>query len=106
MQLLFYSALVIVAGTAVFAVQNNFAVTVRFLVWHFSYPFSALLIAALCAGALVSLLVSLPARFKKHQACAAQQATIDELHQKLAQINKDSAVAATAASQPPKNSQS
>jgi uncharacterized integral membrane protein len=53
-------SLLIIALVVVFAVQNTALTTVHFFVWTFQGSLALILLIALSAGVLISLLVSLP----------------------------------------------
>lgn len=60
MQIMVIFALVIAALAILFAVQNNTPVQVSFLAWKVESPLALVLLIAVAAGALISLLASLP----------------------------------------------
>ena len=60
MQIMVIFALVIAALAILFAVQNNTPVQVSFLTWKVESPLALVLLIAVAAGALISLLASLP----------------------------------------------
>jgi lipopolysaccharide assembly protein A len=60
MQIMVIFALVIAALAILFAVQNNTPVQISFLTWKVESPLALVLLIAVAAGALISLLASLP----------------------------------------------
>ncbi len=59
--LYFVLGLVLGLAVAVFALQNTGTVQIRFFWWQIQGPVAAIALASSLAGALVALLVSLPA---------------------------------------------
>lgn len=69
--------------TVIFALQNAISVTVTFLIWQFEGSLALVLMLTFVLGALVSLLVSIPAIVKRRSAISTQKKKIEELENRL-----------------------
>lgn len=69
--------------TVIFALQNPIPVGVTFLVWKFEGSLALVLMLTFALGALVSLLVSIPAIVKRRSAISTQKKKIEELENRL-----------------------
>lgn len=83
MQIFLFFALLIAGLGVVFALQNTTAVTVNFLVWTYHGSLALVLLIALSAGALISLLASLPALIHDKWAIRAHRKRQGELETSL-----------------------
>jgi putative membrane protein len=97
MQIFLIIALIIIALAVIFAVQNTAVITVSFFFWTYQGSLAIVLLVALCAGALISLLFSLPTilrdkwRIRSHKKKLAEVETsladhkskLEEAQQKL-----------------------
>lgn len=73
MQLFLIAALVIAILTVVFALQNPIPVLVTFMFWKFEGSLALVLMLTFALGALVSLMVSIPAMLKRRSAISNQK---------------------------------
>lgn len=62
-----FAVFAIVIAAMTFAVQNAPAVTVNLFLWRFDAPLALVIMACFVAGALVSLLASLPQLYRLHR---------------------------------------
>lgn len=83
MQIFLFLALLIAGLGVVFALQNTTPVDVNFLVWSFHGSLALVLLGALAAGALISLLASLPALIRDKWAIRAHRKRQGELESSL-----------------------
>jgi uncharacterized integral membrane protein len=83
MQIFLFIALIISALAIVFAVQNTDATTVSFLFWHINGSLALILLIALSAGALVSVLASLPGRVRDKLTIRNQRKKIMDIETQL-----------------------
>ena len=73
MQSFLIAALVIAILTVIFALQNPIPVVVTFMFWKFEGSLALVLMLTFALGALVSLLVSIPAMLKRKSAISNQK---------------------------------
>jgi lipopolysaccharide assembly protein A len=83
MQIMVIFALVIAALAILFAVQNNTPVQVSFLAWKVESPLALVLLIAVAAGALISLLASLPTITRDKLSVRAHRKKVAELESSL-----------------------
>jgi uncharacterized integral membrane protein len=84
MQIFLFIALVISALAVIFALQNSASVEVTFLTWQFNSSLALVLLIALAAGALISVLFSLPSNLKTRWTIRQQRKKLGELEANLA----------------------
>lgn len=84
MQIFLILALIIAALAVVFAVQNTAPVTVSFLLWKTDSSEAVVLLVALCAGALISLLFSLPSLVKDKWSLRTHRKKLTDMEASLA----------------------
>ena len=83
MQVFLLIALAVALGAVVFVPQNIEPVTVEFLTWTFEGSLALVLFVALIAGALVSVLASVPTIVKSRWAAASLKRRIAALEAEL-----------------------
>ena len=83
MQSFLIAALGLAILAVIFALQNAIPVGVTFLVWKFEGSLALVLMLTFALGALVSLLVSIPAMVKRRSAISNQKKKIEELENRL-----------------------
>lgn len=83
MQIFLIFALIIAAIAVIFALQNTAVTTVTFLFWKFDGSLALILLLALIAGAVVSILVSSPALIRDKLTIRNQKKQIAELETQL-----------------------
>jgi putative membrane protein len=83
MQIMVIFALVIAALAILFAVQNNTPVQVSFLAWKVESPLTLVLLIAVAAGALISLLASLPTITRDKLTVRSHRKKVAELESSL-----------------------
>jgi len=83
MQIYLIFALVIAAVAVLFTLQNTASVAVSFLFWKFDSSLAFVLVAALAAGALISMLLSLPSLIKHKWNITSQRKKIGTLETNL-----------------------
>jgi lipopolysaccharide assembly protein A len=83
MQIFLIFALIIAAIAVIFALQNTAVTTVTFLFWKFDGSLALILMLALIAGAVVSILVSSPALIRDKLTIRNQKKQISELEAQL-----------------------
>jgi putative membrane protein len=83
MQIMVIFALVIAALAILFAVQNNTPVTISFLAWKTEAPLALVLLIALAAGAVISLLASLPTIARHKLTIRSHRKKVSELETSL-----------------------
>jgi uncharacterized integral membrane protein len=76
-------SLLIIALVVVFAVQNTALTTVHFFVWTFQGSLALILLIALSAGVLISLLVSLPTMVNNRLTLRSHKKKLVELEANL-----------------------
>lgn len=84
MQIFLIFALIIAGIAVIFAIQNTAMTTVTFLFWTFNGSLALILLLALIAGAVVSILASSPALIRDKLTIRNQKKQIIELETKLA----------------------
>lgn len=83
------SLIVIIAVfTVVFTIQNADLVDVSFLAWQFETPLALVVIASLALGSLLTLLSTIPGRWKKRTEIATYKHKIKELEATLTETKK------------------
>jgi putative membrane protein len=83
MQIFLIFALIIAAIAVIFALQNTAVTTVTFLFWKFDGSLALILLLALIAGAVISILVSSPALIRDKLTIRNQKKQIIELESQL-----------------------
>ncbi len=83
MQVFLFVALAVALVAVVFALQNIVPVTVAFLTWTFEGSLALVLFVALIAGALVSVLASVPTLVKGRWAAASLKRRIVALEAEM-----------------------
>lgn len=83
MQIFLLFALIIAAIAVIFALQNTAVTTVTFLFWKFNGSLALILLLALIAGAVVSILVSSPALIRDKLTIRSQKKQIIDLESQL-----------------------
>lgn len=83
MQSFLIAALGLAILVVIFALQNSIPVGVAFLVWKFEGSLALVLMLTFALGALVSLLVSIPAILKRRSAISNQKKKMEELENRL-----------------------
>lgn len=83
MQSFLFVALVVALVAVMFALQNVVPVTIAFMTWTFEGSLALVLFVALIAGALVSVLASVPAFVKGRWAAASLKRRIAALEAEL-----------------------
>ena len=83
MQVFLFVALVVALVAVMFALQNVVPVSVAFMTWTFEGSLALVLFVALLAGALVSVLASVPAFVKGKWAAASLRRRIAALEAEL-----------------------
>ena len=81
MPLSLISALIIVFLAVAFSLQNDQTVSITFFQWDFQGSLVLVLLATLCLGMLIHLLVSMPGRIRKSRKTAHLQKKIADLEQ-------------------------
>jgi uncharacterized integral membrane protein len=76
-------SLLIIALVVVFAVQNTALTTVNFFVWTFQGSLALILLIALSAGVLISLLASLPTMVNNRLTLRSHKKKLVELEANL-----------------------
>jgi lipopolysaccharide assembly protein A len=77
-------ALILITLAVIFAVQNTVIVTVSFLFWTYTGSLAIILLAALCAGALISLLFYLPSLTRDKWTIRTHKKRLNEMEASLA----------------------
>jgi uncharacterized integral membrane protein len=83
MQVSLIFALLVAALAIVFALQNGIPTTITFMTWTFQGSLALILLIALGVGALISLLVFLPAWVRDKWTISAQKKKLTELEARL-----------------------
>ncbi|MDR2240263.1 MAG: lipopolysaccharide assembly protein LapA domain-containing protein [Zoogloeaceae bacterium] len=86
MQLLLIFGIVFAFGAVTFALQNNVPVTVTFALWRFDSTLAVVLLVALGLGALIAMLVSLPAMLRSQWGGARLRRQTGELEKENAAL--------------------
>ena len=68
----------------VFALQNNAAVTVTFLLWRFESSLALVLLLSLAVGVVMVVLLTIPASWRRRGATSRQRRELAELQKMLA----------------------
>jgi uncharacterized integral membrane protein len=79
MLILLILGVLIGAVSVVFALQNIASITVLFLFWHITGSLSVILLLAIVAGMLMSVLVSIPEVFRDQMKIRALYKRVKEL---------------------------
>jgi uncharacterized integral membrane protein len=98
MQAFLLVALAVALIAVIFALQNVGPVTVAFLIWTFDGSLALVLFSALIAGALVSLLASVPTLVKQRWAATSLKKRVAALEVELETRRRTSETAQTRAS--------
>ena len=85
MQFFLILALIIVALAVIFAVQNTAVITVSFFFWTYNGSLAIVLLVALCAGALISALFSLPSLLKDKWTIRSHKKKLSDMESSLAE---------------------
>lgn len=103
MQLMLILGITFAIGAVAFALQNNVAVTVSFIVWSFESSLAMVLLLALGLGALITGLVSSPAVIRRQWSGTRLRRQVDGLEaekrvleQRLGELEKQLAALAPA----------
>ena len=105
MQLLTITAMVFAACAVLFALQNNIAVAVTFLFWHFDGSLAIVLLLALALGGFIVALVSTPGTLRRQwvikrlnkrvaeleSTCSSQKETITGMESRFPVVEPSSA---------------
>jgi len=83
MQFFLVIALIIIALAVIFAVQNTAVITVSFLIWTYHGSLAIVLLVALCAGALISLMFSLPSLLRDKWIIRSHKKKLTEVESSL-----------------------
>lgn len=86
MQLLLIAGIVFAIGAVLFALQNNVAVSVGFLLWRFDSTLALVLLIALGLGALIAALLSTPAMLRGQWGGARLRRQVEALEQEKARL--------------------
>jgi len=89
MQIFVFGALAISVVGVLFALQNNVTVTVSFLWWTFDGSLALVLVVALVAGALISVLASVPGMVRRRMATTESKKQIAALETSLAACQQE-----------------
>ncbi|MBN1622696.1 MAG: LapA family protein [Endomicrobiales bacterium] len=79
MQFLLFFAVIIAIFAVIFAVQNTAVVTISFIAWRFQGSLALILLIAFGLGAIVSVLVSLPASMKRGRLLAQYKKKLQDI---------------------------
>lgn len=103
MQLMLILGITFAIGAVAFALQNNIAVTVSFIVWSFESSLAMVLLLALGLGALITGLVSSPAVIRRQWSGTRLRRQVDGLEtekrmleQRVSELEKQLATLAPA----------
>lgn len=88
MLILLILGVLIGAVAVVFALQNIASITVAFLFWHITGSLSVVLLLAIVAGMLMSVLVSIPEVFRDQMKIRALYKRIEELEDEAVHYKK------------------
>ena len=96
MQVYLVIALIIAILAVIFAVQNVAAVSITFFTWNAQISLAIALLASVCAGVLITLLLSVPGRIKgswnnatNKKKFSSLEAERDDLKSKVDEITSD-----------------
>jgi uncharacterized integral membrane protein len=96
MQIFLIFALIIALLAVIFAIQNVAIVSISFFAWHIQGSLAVVLLVALGAGVLISILVSIPGIVKRGWNSASSKKKFssleterDQLKSKVAEISAD-----------------
>lgn len=68
---------------AIFALQNNVAVAVSFLMWRFESTLALVLLLSLVVGVVTVVLVTIPANWRRRTTLSRQRKELTELQNKV-----------------------
>lgn len=91
MQLMTLFAMLTAAAGVLFALQNRETVTVSLFAWSFDASLAIVLLLALAIGGVIVALVSTPSTLRRQWTIVRQQKRINELEQRLDQLQQEAA---------------
>jgi uncharacterized integral membrane protein len=83
-----FLALVLAAATAVFALQNTEAVTVRMLMWEHQTSLVLVILGSVGIGIVLTFLSSLGRRWKRSHSIRSLQSTVDSQGQRIRELEE------------------
>ena len=83
MQIFLFIALILMAVTIIFAVQNTATTMIKFLTWEIEGSLALVLLVAVAAGALISFFFSLPTLVRDKWIVRSQRNKLNELEASL-----------------------
>jgi uncharacterized integral membrane protein len=96
-QVYLIAALILAALVATFAVQNNVAVEVQFLVWKFQSSLVIVIFLAAVVGAFAATLVSLPQTLRAWARLRQREAEVSRLEGQVRRLEDSGAAGAEVA---------
>jgi len=86
MRIFFAIALILALLVTVFAVQNNQAITISFLLWSIQGSLALVLMTTLVLGIVIGLLLMAPGSIRNRLQASSLQRTVRELEQEKASL--------------------
>ena len=83
MQIFLFIALILMAVTIIFAVQNTATTMIKFLTWEIEGSLALVLLVAVAAGVLISFFFSLPTLARDKWTVRSQRNKLNELEASL-----------------------